>query len=104
MLIAIRSVEAPFGREARKVTGRKRAVERLFRRSRLIVTHLPAAVRRWSWTRRPAKVCAPVTRVDSRPAAVRRSETAGRTPTSVEPLLPPFQLARYDVRIRGLAT
>src|SRR5687768_16596080 len=99
----MRSVDAPRGREARNVTGRKSAAERLFRRRRLMVTQRPAAVRRWSWTTRPAKERAPRTRVDSRPVAVRRSETAGLTPTAVAELMPRFQLAMYDVRITGFA-
>ena len=102
----MRSVEAPRGREARNVTGRKVAAERLFRRRRLMVTHRPAAVRRWSWTTRPAKERAPRTRVDSRPVAVRRSETAGLTPDGgrrAHAAVPACHVRRADRRLRQIA-
>ena len=106
MLIAIRSVEAPRGSAARKVTGRKSAAERLFRRRRLIVTQRPAAVRRWSWTKRPAKERAPATRVDSRPAEVRRSEIDGPDAHGrrrAHAAVPARQVGRADPRLRQIA-
>jgi hypothetical protein len=69
----------------------------------LTVTQRPVAVRRWNWTTRPANERAPATRVAKRPLTVRRSDTAGRTPTSVAGLRPPFQPARYEVPIVGFA-
>ena len=70
----------------------------------MIVIQRPVGDRRCSWTPRPANDLAATTRVAKRPVAVRRSETAGRTPTTLAGLSAPAHWAAYDVRIRGFAS
>ncbi len=77
----------------RRSLTRKVAAEPRFSRTRFTVTQRPAAVRRWSFTRRPLNDRAATTRVEKRALPIRRNLTLGRTPIATARLVKPFQSA-----------